>query len=93
MATVTEMDSAGTPAHRLIARFGVATLARWTGRHRSRIHAWTWPISRGGTGGAVPPRARLSIIRGALAERGKTLAYAEFEPLPGEHYLMAEDAQ
>ena len=75
-----------TPAARLIKQFGVATLAGWTRRDRSRIHAWTWSKDRGGTGGLVPHAVRSSIIEGAAAQ-GESLTYADFEPQAGEAYL------
>lgn len=79
-----------TPAERILARFGAATIARWTGRHRSRVHAWTWPTAKGGTGGVVPVRLRKPIIEGAQADLGERLEFADFEPLPGEGYLIGE---
>ncbi len=82
------IDPAKTPAERIVARFGVERLASWTGRHRSRVHAWTWPTAKGGTGGAIPPRLRQKIIAGAKAELNQDLSYAEFEPRDGESYLM-----
>lgn len=77
-----------TPAARMIARFGVDNLARWTGRHRSRVHAWTWPTSKGGTGGVIPTRSRQAIIAGAQADHNEPVAWAEFEPRAGESYLL-----
>ncbi|QYC10586.1 hypothetical protein [Brevundimonas nasdae] len=86
-----------TPAARLIERFSIQTLARWTRRDRSRVHAWTWPKSRGGTGGVVPHPVRPAIIQGAKDDLNVDLAYADFEPINGEAYLDAaparEDAQ
>ena len=76
-----------TPAARIIARFGVKRLSAWTGRHASRVHAWTWPRAKGGTGGAVPLACRPAIIAGAQDEMGETIAYADFEPVEGEAYL------
>lgn len=79
-----------TPAERIIRRFGVGSLAKWTGRHRSRIHSWTWSPERGGTGGAIPHRVRQAIIDGAAADLHQTVAFADFEPIDGEHYLTGE---
>lgn len=84
--------SVSTPAARMIARFSVQTLARWTRRDRSRVHAWTWPKSRGGTGGVVPHAVRPAIIQGALDDLQVVLAYADFEPIEGESYLGAANA-
>jgi len=89
-----------TPAARIIARFGVAQIARWTGRDRSRVHAWTWTKARGGTGGVIPHSVRRAIIEGA-AQLGEELGYADFEPRAGEAYIAeptphiraAEDVQ
>lgn len=76
-----------TPAARLIAEFGVDNLARWAKRDRTRVYAWTWAPSKGGTGGAVPLGARRGIILGVFADHGRALTHAEFEPRPGETYL------
>jgi hypothetical protein len=77
-----------TPAMRLLRRFGVEALSRWTGRHRSRVNAWTWPTDRGGTGGVIPVRLRAAIAAGALAEQGQVLNPADFELQVGEAYLI-----
>ena len=81
-----------TPAARIIDQFGVEALARWTGRHRSRIHAWTWSRERGGTGGVVPVALRAKIIASAQVERAVALSFADFEPREGESYLLAVEA-
>jgi hypothetical protein len=81
-------DSPKTPADRILTRFGVERIAAWTQRHRSRVHAWTWPTAKGGTGGAIPPRLRTAIIEGAKRELGQDVAFADFEPQAGEQYLM-----
>ena len=77
-----------TPAERILAQFGVERLSAWTGRHRSRVHAWTWPTDKGGTGGAIPPRVRKAIIDRAASEMGVQIGFADFEPKPGEQYMM-----
>ena len=81
---------ATTPAERILRRFGVDALARWTGRHRSRVHAWTWSTAKGGTGGAIPIRVRQAIIDGAWRDLDQALAFADFEPVCGERYLTGE---
>jgi hypothetical protein len=86
-------DEPKTPAARVIARFTVEKLAGWTGRHRSRVHAWTWPTDRGGTGGVVPTRVRQKIIDGARADLNETVTFADFEPMDGEQYLSMGGAQ
>lgn len=77
-----------TPAARIIARFGAGRIATWTNRHRSRVHAWSWPTSKGGTGGAVPARAQNAIIEGARRELGAAVSFADFQPQDGEAFLM-----
>lgn len=83
---------ATTPAERIIRRFGVDSLAQWTGRHRGRVHAWTWSTERGGTGGAIPLRVRQAIIDGARRDLDEVVAFADFEPIDGERYLTGERA-
>ena len=80
-----------TPADRLIEEFGVKRLANWSGRHASRVHAWAWPPERGGTGGVIPHSVRGKIIAGAAAELKAELTFADFEPRPGESYLLDGD--
>lgn len=80
-----------TPAERILARFGPGRIAKWTGRHRSRVHAWPWPPEKGGTGGVIPVRVRPAIIAGALRDLGETVAHSEFELAEGETYLVAEE--
>jgi len=86
-------DVPNTPAARVIARFGVDKLAAWTGRHRSRVHAWSWSTDRGGTGGVIPIRLRPAIVAGAARELGELVQASEFELQPGEAYLIAEAVQ
>lgn len=81
-----------TPAERILGRFGVSRIAAWTGRHRTRVHAWTWPTGKGGTGGVVPVRVRPKIIEGAARELGEAVSHADFELQPGETYLLEGDA-
>lgn len=79
-----------TPAERILGRFGAGRIAAWTGRHRSRVHAWTWPTAKGGTGGMVPVRVRRQIIEGAARDLGETITLSEFELQAGETYLVGE---
>lgn len=76
-----------TPAARFIARYGVQRLSKWSRRDRSRIHAWTWPKSRGGTGGVIPHAVRDPIISGARDDLNEEIAFSDFEPREGESYL------
>ena len=79
--------TSATPAARIIDRFGVANLSRWTGRHRSRVHAWTWPAAKGGTGGMIPRQVRAAICAGALRDLHQTVDPCDFELRAGEAYL------
>ena len=87
------MSPAKTPAERILARFGADRLSTWTGRHRSRVHAWTWSTDKVGTGGAIPPRLRQAIIDGARNDLGEEIHFRDFEPQDGEGYLMAGQVQ
>jgi len=77
-----------TPAARIVARFGAKHLADWTGRHVTRVYAWSWPPDRGGTGGVIPIRARKRIIEGARRDLGIELQFSEFEPIGAEQYHL-----
>lgn len=85
---MTQKPSNKTPAGRLIARFGAKSLADWTRRHQSRVHAWSWPTSRGGTGGVVPIRLRPAIIQGALKDFRAVITSADFDPAHDETFLF-----
>lgn len=76
------------PAARLITRFGVKRLSAWTGRHPSRVHAWSWSTAKGGTGGVVPVRLRSAIIAGALKDCQAVVTPADFELAQGEAYAF-----
>ena len=81
-------DTPATPASRLISRFGVKSLAYWSGRHVSRVYAWAKPANQGGTGGFIPVRARRLIVEGALRDNGEAVAWTDFEPQAGEMYAV-----
>ena len=85
-------DAPKTPAARILERFGAGRISAWTGRHRSRVHAWAWPTDKGGTGGVVPHRSRQAIIDGARRDLGQDITFAEFEPQAGEGYLLGAAA-
>ena len=40
----------------------------------------------------MPPRLRRQIIDGALRDLNEVVTFAEFEPQPGESYLMVRVA-
>ena len=73
MENAPDMSSQSTPAARVIAAFGgVQRVAAAIGRHSSRVHRWTYPVERGGTGGRIPGSAVPKILK-AAAERGIAL--------------------
>jgi hypothetical protein len=64
------------PAKRVIEAFGgPAKFADAIGRNVSRIHRWTYPEGRGGTGGAIPGGTKmLQTILDAAKVRGINLS-------------------
>lgn len=66
------------PANRVIKAFGgAAKLASLLGVARGRVHAWTWPASRGGTDGRIPQRYHVTVLAEARS-RGLAGIDAEF---------------
>lgn len=58
------------PAKRVIDAFGGAgNLAKAIGRDVSRVHRWTYPENRGGTGGAIPGGTKMLKKILALAKK------------------------
>lgn len=52
-----------TPADIVIEAFGgVSATARKIGRSRGAVCKWTLPLSRQGTGGRIPSKARAKIL-------------------------------
>lgn len=59
-----------TPAEKVIEKCGgIAKTAILTRRTESVVYRWTYEKSKGGTGGAIPRKAQLMILK-AAAERG-----------------------
>ncbi len=57
-----------TPAAKAIAAFGSPkALADAIGRNVSRVHRWTYPPERGGTGGEIPGSALRDVLAAAKA--------------------------
>lgn len=51
------------PAKSVIEKVGGAeTASRVTGKHISRVYRWTYPASRGGTGGVVPHEDAIKLL-------------------------------
>lgn len=65
------------PAKSILDRIGVETAAKVTGKHISRVYRWTYPSSRGGTGGVIPHTDALKLLEYSRAE-GIGLGEADF---------------
>jgi len=75
-----------SPAERIIEKCGgAAVVAELADVHLSRVHRWTYPKDRGGSGGVVPSQNQQRILDGARA-RGIDLAPSDFfdSPTDGE---------
>jgi hypothetical protein len=54
------------PAKSVIDKVGgYAAAARITGKHITRVYRWTYPTSRGGTGGVVPHADAMLLLNHA----------------------------
>jgi hypothetical protein len=62
------------PAKSILDLIGVEVAARVTGKHISRVYRWTYPASRGGTGGIIPHNDAIKLLDHA---RGEKLALTE----------------
>lgn len=60
---------------------GVEAVAEMAERHVTRVHRWTYPRERGGTGGKIPMDAAEKLLA-AARERGIDLAPEHFFALP-----------
>lgn len=58
---------------------GPARVAEITGADLSRVYRWTYPKSRGGTGGRVPERHEAALLA-AAAREGIALTAEDFRP-------------
>lgn len=68
------------PAQSIIAKCGgAAIVSEWTSVHVTRVRRWTYPKSRGGTGGLVPAAHQAPLLAAARA-RGIPLEPADFFP-------------
>lgn len=56
---------------------GAANVAAITGVHISRVHRWTYPKERGGTGGLIPAGHQQTIMNAAV-RMGLDLAPSDF---------------
>jgi hypothetical protein len=65
-------------ASNIIAKCGGHRIvAEWTGVDISRVHRWTYPSERGGTGGVIPAKHQPTILDKARAA-GVKLSPADF---------------
>lgn len=65
------------PAKSILDLVGIDNAASVTGKHVSRIYRWTYPTSRGGTGGIIPHADALKIL-GFARENNIPLSEADF---------------
>jgi hypothetical protein len=66
------------PAAHVIEKCGGhRVVADWLGVHVSRVHRWTYPSSRGGTGGSIPTKHQQALLQKAR-EQGIDLCPADF---------------
>ena len=69
-----------TQAERVINRFGGAReLARLLNLNPTSVYRWTYPVSKGGTGGIVPTQALHKLLRMAR-EQGIYLTANDLYP-------------
>ena len=72
------------PAEKVIAKCGGAkTVAAWLNVDVSRVHRWTYPKSRGGTGGVIPSRHQMKLLQLARDKGVKLRPSDFFSPLQG----------
>lgn len=66
------------PADVVIERFGGhAVVAEICGVHVSRVYRWTYETAQGGTGGHIPAKHQVALMK-AAQERGVDLKPADF---------------
>jgi len=66
------------PASTVLAKIGgVDVAAQVTGKHVSRIYRWTYPRSKGGTGGVIPHDDATKLLKHA-SENGIALRAEDF---------------
>ena len=72
------------PALSIITKCGGAPIvAKWTGADVTRVRRWTYPKSRGGTGGLIPAKWQADLLAKARAA-GVKLTPADFFRRPAE---------
>ena len=79
------------PAKSILDLIGFETAARVTEKHLSRVYRWTYPASRGGTGGVIPHADAMKLLAHARAE-GLALSEIDFMRIPSEAPAPAESA-
>ena len=72
------------PASTVLAKIGgVEIAAQVTGKHVSRIYRWTYPRSKGGTGGVIPHEDATKLLKHA-SEHKLELTAADFFMVEGK---------
>jgi hypothetical protein len=69
------------PAKTILDRIGFEKAAEVTGKHLSRVYRWTYPTSRGGTGGVIPHAESLKLLAYSRSS-GLGLSEADFLKQP-----------
>lgn len=69
------------PAKTILDLIGVENAAKVTGKHISRVYRWTYPSSRGGTGGIIPHVEAIKLLAYAR-ENSIDLNEADFLKAP-----------
>lgn len=70
------------PASSIVRKLGGATaVANIVGVHRTRVHAWTKPVEKGGTGGLIPMK-HVRKLREHAEREGMGLTANDFLPAP-----------
>lgn len=62
---------------------GPAEVAKIVGRVKQRVHSWTYPRDRHGTGGVIPAQVQLELLAHARSE-GLPLTPEHFFPAASE---------
>lgn len=69
------------PSEKVIEKCGGSTaLSAWLNLSRSTVLRWTYPPSRGGTGGHIPAKYMQPILARAAVE-GRALSIEDFFPI------------
>lgn len=67
-------------------------MADWLKITPKSVYCWTYPKNRGGTGGTIPQKYHLKLIKKASAE-GINLGLGEFYGIKGGTLNLSDDYQ